>query len=237
MSQVAQRPSGFGWQVPEWTKPAVWLSWLAMTQVKICGLKDPDLVAFAAREGADWIGFMFPVSPRQVTLAAAATLLLSVGKAVPVAVLLDPPDEEVRAVAALGFPVLQLHGQETPERVGQIKAMTGAEVWKVLGVRVAEDLARADDYDAADRLLLDAKPPEGDAQKGGHGAAFDWSVLKGWTAPKPWILAGGLTPENVADAIGQTAAPAVDVSSGVERRRGLKDRELVRAFIRAAKGT
>jgi len=237
MSQVAQRPSGFGWQVPEWTKPAVWLSWLAMTQVKICGLKDPDLVAFAAREGADWIGFMFPVSPRQVTLAAAETLLLSVGKAVPVAVLLDPPDEEVRAVAALGFPVLQLHGSETPERVGQIKAMTGAEVWKVLGVRVAEDLARADDYDAADRLLLDAKPPEGDAQKGGHGAAFDWSVLKGWTAPKPWILAGGLTPENVADAIGQTAAPAVDVSSGVERRRGLKDRELVRAFIRAAKGT
>jgi len=208
-----------------------------MTQVKICGLKDPDLVAFAAREGADWIGFMFPVSPRQVTLAAAETLLLSVGKAVPVAVLLDPPDQEVRAVAALGFPVLQLHGSETPERVGQIKAMTGAEVWKVLGVRVAEDLARADDYDAADRLLLDAKPPEGDAQKGGHGAAFDWSVLKGWTAPKPWILAGGLTPENVADAIGQTAAPAVDVSSGVERRRGLKDRELVRAFIRAAKGT
>jgi phosphoribosylanthranilate isomerase len=207
-----------------------------MTQVKICGLKDPDLVAFAAREGADWIGFMFPVSPRQVTLAAAETLLLSVGKAVPVAVMLDPPDEEVRAVAALGFPVLQLHGSETPERVGQIKAMTGAEVWKVLGIRSAEDLARAGDYGAADRLLLDAKPPEGDAQKGGHGAAFDWSVLKGWTAPKPWILAGGLTPENVADAIGQTAAPAVDVSSGVERIRGLKDRELVRAFIRAAKG-
>lgn len=208
-----------------------------MTQVKICGLKDPDLVAFAAREGADWIGFMFPVSPRQVTLAAAETLLLSVGKAVPVAVLLDPPDEEVRAVAALGFPVLQLHGQETPGRVAEIKAMTGAEVWKVLGVRSAGDLAQAGDYGAADRLLLDAKPPEGDAQKGGHGAAFDWSLLKGWTAPKPWILAGGLTPENVADAIGQTAAPAVDVSSGVERRRGLKDRELVRAFIRAAKGT
>ena len=105
-----------------------------MTLVKICGLKDPDLVAFAAREGADWIGFMFPASPRQVTLAAAETLLLSVGKAVPVAVLLDAPDAEVRAVAALGFPVLQLHGSETPERVAEIKAMTGAEVWKVLGV-------------------------------------------------------------------------------------------------------
>jgi phosphoribosylanthranilate isomerase len=204
-----------------------------MTQVKICGLKDPDLVAFAAREGADWIGFMFPVSPRQVTLAAAETLLLSVGKAVPVAVLLDPPDEEVRAVAALGFPVLQLHGQETPERVGQIKAMTGAEVWKVLGIRSAEDLAQAGDYGAADRLLLDAKPPEGDAQKGGHGAAFDWSLLKGWTAPKPWILAGGLTPENVADAIGQTAAPAVDVSSGVETAPGVKDAARIAAFLKA----
>ena len=206
-----------------------------MTQVKICGLKDPDLVAFAAREGADWIGFMFPVSPRQVTLAAAETLLLSVGKAVPVAVLLDPPDEEVRAVAALGFPVLQLHGQETPERVGQIKAMTGAEVWKVLGIRSAEDLAQAGDYGAADRLLLDAKPPEGDAQKGGHGAAFDWSLLKGWTAPKPWILAGGLTPENVADAIGQTAAPAVDVSSGVETAPGVKDAARITAFLKAVR--
>lgn len=208
-----------------------------MTLVKICGLKDPDLVAFAAREGADWIGFMFPVSPRQVTLAAAETLLLSVGSAVPVAVLLDAPDAEVKAVAALGFPVLQLHGSETPARVAEIKAMTGAEVWKVLGVREAGDLARAADYAAADRLLLDAKPPEGADRAGGHGAAFDWSLLKGWAAPKPWILAGGLTPENVAEAIGQTAAPAVDVSSGVERIRGLKDRELVRAFLRAAKGT
>lgn len=207
-----------------------------MTQVKICGLKDPDLVAFAAREGADWIGFMFPASPRQVTLAAAETLLLSVGKAVPVAVLLNPPDAEVRAVAALGFPVLQLHGQETPERVAEIKATTGAEVWKVLGVREAGDLERAGDYTAADRLLLDAKPPEGADRAGGHGTTFDWSLLRDWASPKPWILAGGLTPQNVAAAIGQTAAPAVDVSSGVERVRGLKDRELVRAFIRAAKG-
>jgi phosphoribosylanthranilate isomerase len=207
-----------------------------MTQVKICGLKDPDLVAFAAREGADWIGFMFPVSPRQVTLAAAETLLLSVGTAIPVAVLLNAPDAEVRAVAALGFPVLQLHGQETPERVAEIKAMTGAEVWKVLGVREPGDLAQAADYAMADRLLLDAKPPEGADRAGGHGAVFDWSLLKGWASPKPWILAGGLTPENVSEAISQTAAPAVDVSSGVERIRGLKDRELVRAFIRAAKG-
>jgi phosphoribosylanthranilate isomerase len=207
-----------------------------MAMVKICGLTDPDLVAFAAREGADWVGFMFPASPRQVTLAAAETLLLSVGRAVPVAVLLDPPDAEVRSVAALGFRVLQLHGAETPDRVAEIKRMTGAEVWKVLGVQGAGDLARAADYTAADRLLLDAKPPEGDAQKGGHGAAFDWALLKDWAPPIPWILAGGLTPENVAGAIARTGAPAVDVSSGVERIRGLKDRERVRAFIRAAKG-
>ncbi len=208
-----------------------------MTQVKICGLKDPDLVAFAAREGADWIGFMFPASPRQVTLAAAETLLLSVGKAVPVAVLLDPPDAAVVAVAALGFPVIQLHGAETPARVAEIKAMTGAEVWKVLGVRAAGDLDRAPDYGAADRLLLDARPPEGADRAGGHGTAFDWGLLKGWTPPRPWILAGGLTPENVAAAILETGAGAVDVSSGVERIRGLKDRELVRAFVRAAKGS
>ncbi|MEX1251330.1 MAG: phosphoribosylanthranilate isomerase [Hyphomonas sp.] len=206
-----------------------------MTQVKICGLKDPDLVAFAAREGADWIGFMFPASPRQVTLAAAETLLLSVGKAAPVAVLLDPPDAEVRTVAALGFPVIQLHGAETPARVAEIKAMTGAEVWKVLGVRAAGDLDQAADYGAADRLLLDARPPEGADRAGGHGTAFDWALLKGWTPPRPWILAGGLTPENVAAAILETGAGAVDVSSGVERIRGLKDRERVRAFIRAAK--
>lgn len=207
-----------------------------MVMVKICGLRDPDLVAYAAREGADWIGFMFPASPRQVTLAVAETLLLSVGRAVAVAVLLDPPDAEVSSVAALGFPVLQLHGSETPQRVAQIKRMTGAEVWKVLGVREAGDLARAASYSSADRLLLDAAPPAGDAQKGGHGAAFDWGLLKGWAPTKPWMLAGGLTPENVVEAIGQTGAPAVDVSSGVERIRGLKDRERVRAFIRAAKG-
>ncbi len=208
-----------------------------MTQVKICGLTDPDLVAFAAREGADWIGFMFVAgSPRQVTFAAAQTLLLYVGKAVPVAVFVDPSDEDVRAAAALGFPVLQLHGTETPERVAEIKALTGLEIWKVLSVRDAADLAGAGAYASADRLLIDAKPPEGEAIAGGHGAAFDWAILKGWTPPKPWLLAGGLTPENVAAAMRQTGAAAVDVSSGVERRRGLKDRELVRAFLQAAKG-
>lgn len=207
-----------------------------MTQVKICGLSDPDMVSLAARHGADWIGFMLVEgSPRQVTLAAVETLLLKVGKALPVAVLVDPTVDEVMSVAGLGFPVIQLHGRETPLRVAEIKAMTGCEVWKALGVATAEDLERAGDYDAADRLLIDAKPPAG-AVSGGHGAAFDWGLLKGWTPPKPWLLAGGLTPGTVAGAIRETGAAAVDVSSGVERQRGLKDKELVRAFLQAAKG-
>lgn len=206
-----------------------------MVKVKICGLTDPDMVRFTARAGADWIGFMFAPSPRRLTLEAAETLLLSVGDAVPVAVLLDPDDAIVRAVAALGFPVLQLHGDETPDRVAAIRSMTGCDVWKALGVRDAADLALSTRFLAADRLLLDAKPPDDAAQAGGNGAAFDWGVLAGWTATKPWLLSGGLTPENVAGAIRQTGTSAVDVSSGVERIRGLKDRERVQAFIRAAK--
>lgn len=208
-----------------------------MAMVKICGLTDPDLVAFAAREGADWVGLNFiPVSPRYVTPEAAETLLMSVGRAVPVALLADPDDAEVRRIAALGFPVIQLHGAETPERLAEVKAMTGREVWKAVGVSGAADLSLAAAYTAADRLLIDAKAPEGSGQGGGHGAVFDWTLLQGWAPPKPWFLAGGLTPLNVGEAIRLTGAAAVDVSSGVERVRGLKDRELVRAFLRAAKG-
>lgn len=207
-----------------------------MAKVKICGLRDPDMVAFAAREGADWIGFVFAPSPRQVTLAAAETLLLSVGKAVPVALLVDPSDEEAKAVAALGFPVLQLHGSETPERSKEIKRLTACDLWKSYGVRDASDLGQIAPSQDISRFLLDARPPQGSQIAGGHGQPFDWALLRNWEAPGPWMLAGGLTPETVAKAIAETGADAVDVSSGVERVRGLKDRELVSAFIRAAKG-
>ncbi|MEQ9436629.1 phosphoribosylanthranilate isomerase [Hyphomonas sp.] len=207
-----------------------------MTRVKICGLTDPDLVRFAASEGADWIGFNFaPGSPRRVTREAAASLLMQVGRARPVALLVDADDAEVDAVVAVGFPVLQLHGAETPERVAAIRKRTGVEVWKVLGVSARPDLDSAGEYTAADLLLIDAKPPEGATRAGGHGQVFDWTILDGWQPPRPWMLAGGLTPDNVAAAIAATGAPAVDVASGVERVRGLKDRELVRAFLRAAK--
>lgn len=209
-----------------------------MTQVKICGLTDPDLVRHAAQAGADWIGFVFAeASPRHVTEAAAASLLMQVGSATPVALLVDPDDAQIDRIVTLGFPVLQLHGSETPERVAAIKARTGVEIWKAVGIAGADDLARAEAFTMADRLLIDAKPPKDADRTGGHGLPFDWNVLKGWQVRGPWILAGGLTPENVADAVRLTGAMAVDVSSGVERIRGLKDRRLVTAFIDAAKNS
>lgn len=206
-------------------------------QVKICGLKEPETLRAAVRAGAGWIGFNFvEKSPRYVTPAAAASLLMGVGAAVPVALLVDPDNAQVDETAALGFPVLQLHGSETPDRVADVKARTGGQVWKALGIGSEDDLAHARSYEGvADRLLLDAKPPGGAEITGGHGEVFDWSLLKGWSSETPWMLAGGLTPENVAGAIAATGARAVDVSSGVERVRGLKDAGLIREFIEAAK--
>ncbi|MEL7481413.1 MAG: phosphoribosylanthranilate isomerase [Pseudomonadota bacterium] len=207
-----------------------------MAKVKICGLTEPETLRIAVRERADWIGFVFvPESPRAITPEAAETLLMYVGEAVPVALLVNPDDAQIDRVRALGIRTLQLHGGETPEDVARIKARTGAEVWKAIGVSDPSDLARAETYTAADALLLDAQPPKGAARTGGHGATFDWALLANWTAPKPWLLAGGLTPVNVANAISATDAPAVDVSSGVEHVRGVKSGALIKDFIRAAK--
>lgn len=208
-----------------------------MTLVKICGLRDAANVGHAADAGADWIGLVcVEASPRAVTLAEAPALIDAAGPARPVALLVDPDDALIDAVTGLGISILQLHGQETPERLAAIKARTGAEIWKALGVAEAGDLARATQFEAVDRLLIDAKPPPGADRTGGHGRAFDWQLLAGWQAPRPWLLAGGLTPDTVADAIAQTGAPAVDVSSGVERAPGVKDAGRITAFIRAAKG-
>ena len=209
-------------------------------QIKICGFKEPDSLRAAAALGVDWIGFnFFPKSPRFVTPDAAGNLLLHVGRAHPVALMVNPEDAEIETVKALGFPVLQLHGQETPERVAQIKSNTGLEVWKACGIASAADLETARTYKAADRLLLDAKPPPDAHNSGGHGVPFDWSLLDAFTSdPRgtpPWILAGGLTPDNIADAIAKTRAPAVDVSSGVERIRGLKSAAKIKDFIAAVR--
>lgn len=207
-----------------------------MTKVKICGLSEPETLRAAVRAGADWIGFMFVEnSPRAVTPAAAASLLLGIGNAVPVAVVSDASADLLDEISELQFPVIQLHGTETPEQVATLKNQTGAEIWKAIGVQTASDLTLCDRYAAADRLLIDAKAPDGADYAGGHGTSFDWSILKDWDAPKPWLLAGGLKPENVKDAIAATGATAVDVSSGVERARGLKDAALIEAFLQAAK--
>lgn len=207
-----------------------------MTQVKICGLKDGDMVRRAAEGGADWIGLNFvEKSPRYVTLDAATSLLLHVRSAIPVALVADFDDRAIRAVDALDFPVLQLHGTETPSRLAEIKAQTGREIWKAVGVSTREDLDVLEAFESADRFVIDAKPPTDAGYSGGHGAPFDWSILRGWRSPKPWLLAGGLTPETVGDAIRQTGAAAVDVSSGVEQVRGWKSAELMAAFLAAAK--
>lgn len=207
-----------------------------MVKIKICGLRDAGLVRRTAAAGADWIGLVFaPASPRAVKPAEASALVAATGAATPVALLVDADDALVDAVRALGITILQLHGRESPERVAEIKARSGAEVWKAHGIASPSDLARLTAYDAADRFLLDARPPEGSARTGGHGAAFDWSLLTDWTAPKPWLLAGGLTPDNVAGAIAATGAEAVDVSSGVETAPGIKDMGLIRAFIEAVR--
>ncbi len=206
-------------------------------QVKICGLSDPDTLRAAVEAGADWVGFVFvEQSPRYVSYAAAADLLQETGDAVPVGLLVNPEDQTLETVTALGLPVLQLHGSETPSRVAEIKAQTGCEVWKAIGISTADDLASMQAYTTvADRLLLDAKPSDSNALKGGTGIAFDWTLLKNETPPLPWLLAGGLTAETVAAAVHATGARAVDVSSGVERARGVKDAALIQRFINAVR--
>lgn len=207
-----------------------------MVQVKICGLRDPDTVRHADAAGADWIGFVFvEKSPRFVTPDAARSLLLGIRHAVPVALTANPDDALLAQIMDTGISVIQLHGNETPERAAEIKAQTGAEIWRAFGVRGEEDVQRAADF-PVDRLLFDAPPPDGATRTGGHGEIFDWTALSSYSFARPWLLAGGLTPQNVDDAIKVTRAPAVDVSSGVERAPGLKDPEKITAFIDAAKG-
>lgn len=163
---------------------------------------------------------------------------MGLGEATPVALLADPDNAAIDEITALGFAIIQLHGAETPDRVREVKRRTGGKVWKALGIAAQADLDDASAYQSiADRLLLDAKPPEGADIAGGHGTAFDWSLLRDWSSDTPWMLAGGLTPTNVASAIAATGARAVDVSSGVERARGLKSAQLIRDFIEAAKAT
>ena len=210
------------------------------TRVKICGLREPAHVAVAAEAGAAYIGLVFfEKSPRHVSIAEARNLALEVPPGVAkVALVVNASDEELGAILdRVPLDMLQLHGRETPARVAEIRARFGLPVMKALGVAEASDLAVLPDYEAvADQILLDAKAPKGAALPGGNGLAFDWRLVAGQVFEKPWILAGGLTPDNVAEAIARTGARQVDVSSGVESAPGVKDPALIRAFIAAAQG-
>lgn len=218
-----------------------------MAKVKICGLRDEAMVRLAAEAGADWVGFnLIRQSPRFIagenealSHKLSALLLAAAEAGVRSVVLLANPDEaDLQPVSGTVMPdAVQLHGRESPSHVARLRhALPGAiEVWKAAGVETRSDLDALADFTFADRLLIDAKPPKGAGYAGGHGNSFDWTILQDWTAPKPWFLAGGLTPGNVAGAIAATVADAVDVSSGVERERGVKDEALIRSFIAAAK--
>ncbi|HLS19786.1 MAG TPA: phosphoribosylanthranilate isomerase [Paracoccaceae bacterium] len=207
-------------------------------RVKICGLTRADDLRHAAGAGADYVGLVFyPRSPRNVSVEQAAELLKVVPKGVtPVALLVDADDALVDQVAALGVGMLQLHGSESPERVAAIRKRTGLPVMKVISIGGREDLAKISDYNAvADQLLLDARAPEGATRPGGNAVAFDWRLIAGRDWACPWILAGGLTPENIAEAVRLTGATQVDVSSGVEYAPGKKDPARVAAFVKAAR--
>lgn len=206
-------------------------------EIKICGVTTPESIDAALKGGASHVGFMhFERSPRHLTPQRLAALSPRVPPTIRrIGVAVDPDDALVAAmVAAGGLHGLQLHGTETPERVAEIRARTGLEVWKVISVRTAADLATGAAYvGAADRLLYDAKTPEG-ALPGGMGLRFDWTLLAGHRAPLPWALSGGLDAGNVAEAIRLTGAPLVDVSSGVESAPGVKDVDKIAAFLKAA---
>ncbi|MBE9639128.1 phosphoribosylanthranilate isomerase [Salipiger mangrovisoli] len=206
--------------------------------VKICGLRTPEDVAVVAEAGARYAGFVFfPKSPRAVTVAQARSLALAapVGLA-KVALVVDAEEALLDEICAtVPLDMLQLHGRETPARVAQIRARYGLPVMKAVGVASAADLPALEAYGAVcDQLLVDAKAPKDSVLPGGNGLAFDWRLVAGRRWPVPWMLAGGLTPQNVAEAVRLTGARQVDVSSGVESAPGEKSPELIRAFLRAA---
>lgn len=208
--------------------------------VKFCGLRSAADISAAAAAGARYVGFVFfAKSPRNVSFAQAAQLALEVPEGIcKVALTVDADDTFLDELLDLvPIDMLQLHGHETPERVRHVKARYGLPVMKAVGVAHADDLPQLDDYlKVADQILVDAKPPKGADLPGGNGLAFDWRLIAGRRWPKPWMLAGGLTPDTVAEAVRMTGARQLDVSSGVETTPGIKDAGLIAAFGQAALG-
>lgn len=208
--------------------------------IKICGLKTPEAIDAALAGGATHVGFIFFLkSPRNIDVETAAALAerARTGGAKTVAVTVDADDAFLESIVRMVKPdILQLHGKETPERVKELKAQYGLPVMKVFAIRDATDLAKCVPYlGIADRLMFDAKPPEGADLPGGNGLAFDWRLLATLDDDIDYMLSGGLDPENVEEALTVTGARALDVSSGVESAPGVKDTNKIAAFLEAAR--
>lgn len=207
-------------------------------RVKICGVKTPADIQACVDAGAAYLGFnFFAKSPRSVSLAEARDLAVQVPVGMArVGLIVNMDDAFIRSLTdQVPLDILQLHGGESVERVAEVKAMTGLPVMKVVGVAGAEDLPNLDQFsDVADMILVDAKAPKGADLPGGNGIRFDWTLIAGREWSVPWMLAGGLNPDNVAEAIAKTGARQVDVASGVESAPGQKDASLIRDFVHAA---
>ncbi|NIZ01053.1 phosphoribosylanthranilate isomerase [Thalassospira lucentensis] len=209
--------------------------------VKICGINSEDALIAAMSAGADALGYVFfPPSPRHISLKGVATLTKQVPNSIlKVGLFVEPSDGALtNAIEAGNLDVIQLHGKESPERVTEIKERFGLKVMKAISVSTAEDIDKAQAaYDGvADFLLFDAKPPKDSVLPGGNAVSFDWTLLTGRSFKSDWMLAGGLDPDNVAEAVEISRAPWVDVSSGVEKSKGVKDSRKIASFIHAAKG-
>ena len=208
--------------------------------IKICGISTLAALDAAIAARAEYVGLVFfAKSPRNVAAAQAAMLAAhAAGHVKLVGLFVDPePDFLAEVLSTVRLDVIQMHGRESPAQVAAVAARHTIEVWKAIGIKTRADLAQADHYAAAaQRILFDAKPPEGADLPGGNGLRIDWSILKGLRPALPWMLAGGLDPINVAQAIAITGAPAVDVSSGVESAPGVKDVVRIAAFCAAARG-
>lgn len=211
---------------------------MSSIRVKICGLTRAEDLSAAIDAGATYVGFnFFPRSPRYVTPEAARALAFDVPPGIAkVALVVDASEAELDAILArTPIDMIQFHGSETPEEVARLRARHGLPVMKALGIATADDLPAIDAFSpVCDQLLIDAKPPKDAVLPGGNGVAFDWRLIAARRWSRPWMLAGGLTPGNVAQAIALTGAAQVDVSSGVESAPGVKDPALMRAFISAA---
>jgi phosphoribosylanthranilate isomerase len=209
-------------------------------RVKICGLSEQATLDRAVSCGAAYVGFVFfEKSPRNVTRDQARALVVTVPPGVcKVALTVNPTDAELEAILdAVPLDMLQLHGAESPERCAEVRETFGLPVMKAVGIADEADLPQLGDYaQVCDQILVDAKPPKEADVPGGRGVAFDWRLIAGRRWAVPWMLAGGLDPENVAEAIRLTGARQVDVSSGVETAPGVKDGEKIERFLKAAMG-